>query len=421
MVGEEGGNNRAQSKITFLSVSFLMLILSATVFQSCRKETRPDYNYFISKELKISLSRSEIVNLLGMVETAYPDISPLKQSVLCGIDVYKVVYETTVSDRKIKASGLFCIPQDAGEYPVISFQNGTNTVRANAPSESVANPLYQMIELAASLGYIVVIADYPGFGESADIPHPYLITVPTVQSVIDMLYALKESVSYEFPGISVLNKYFLIGYSQGGWATLAVHKAMEQDHGADFNLGGSACGAGPYDMKMLFSKIIGSQTYNSPVFLAYIANAYIAYDQFTNPVSEILNEPYASRLGTLFNGDLTSAQINDKLTTSMPALIKADLISGFESDNKFASLREGLVRNSVEGWKTEVPLLLIHGGDDITVDPQVTEEMYTKMMQAGTDGTLIRKEIIQGVDHGKGIIPCMIKGLIFLNGLNNAG
>lgn len=364
---------------------------------------------------------TEIVNLLGIAETAYPDISTLKQSVLSGIDVFRVVYETTVSGRKIKASGLVCIPQAKGEYPVLSFQNGTNTVNANAPSESVSNPLYQMIEITASLGYIVVIADYPGFGESADIPHPYLITDPTVASVIDMLYALKESVSSEFPGISVLNKYFLMGYSQGAWATLAVHKAMEQDHREDFNPVGSACGAGPYDMKMLFSKIISSQTYNSPVFLAYIANAYIAYEQFTNPVSEILNEPYASRLSTLFNGDLTSAQINDKLSTSIPALIKADLITGFESDNKFATLREGLVRNSVGGWKTQVPLLFLHGGDDITVDPGVTEEMYTKMIQAGTPETLCKKEIVPGVDHGKGIIPCMIKGLIFLNGLKNAG
>ena len=40
---------------------------------------------------------------------------------------------------------------------------------------------YQLVEIIASLGYVVVIADYPGFGESSQIPHPYLIKEPTVQ------------------------------------------------------------------------------------------------------------------------------------------------------------------------------------------------------------------------------------------------
>jgi pimeloyl-ACP methyl ester carboxylesterase len=404
-----------------LSYWFLLLTILTALLTSCRKEWNPDYRYFLSKEYKITYTKTEITSLLGIVEKTYPEIIELKQSVSGDIDVYKIVYATTVSDEEITASGLLCIPKTPGEYPVLCFQNGTNTVKANAPSEAIGNPLYQMIEIVASLGYIVVIPDYPGFGESGNIAHPYLITEPTVQSAIDLLFAVKESVPAEFPGLIAGNDYFLIGYSQGGWATLALHKMIEQNFSSDFHLSGSACGAGPYDMKMLFGSMISSQNYLMPAYLAYIANAYSIYDQFTTPISDIFNEPYAGRLGTLFDGVKTTSQINAQLNTSIPDLIKADLISGFESSEKYAPVREGLIRNSITAWKTDVPLMLLHGSEDVTVSPQATERMYEDMLEAGTPAEMCRKEIIQGVDHGKGIVPCMIKGLMFISDISSGG
>ena len=85
------------------------------------------------------------------------------------VTVYKIVYKTTVNNQEINASGLVCVPATPGDYPVLSFQNGTNTVNAYAPSQFPSDYSYQMIELIASLGYIVVISDYPGFGASASI------------------------------------------------------------------------------------------------------------------------------------------------------------------------------------------------------------------------------------------------------------
>ena len=124
-----------------------------------------------------------------------------------------------------------------------------------------------MIEIIASMGYVVVIADYPGFGESAQIPHPYLVTKPTVKSLVDLLYAAKEIAGSEFPEITIKNEYYLLGYSQGGWATLALHKALELDYSNDFNLKGSSCGAGPYDILKLLEGMVNAPTYPMPVYL----------------------------------------------------------------------------------------------------------------------------------------------------------
>ncbi len=382
---------------------------------SCKKEYKPDYEYFVSKEFKVSYSESEILNLLSFISAVYPEINTLKQSVVSDVDVFRVVYKTTINGVRINASGLACFPKNKGEYPILCFQNGTNTVKANAPSKNAGNPLYQMIEVVASLGYVVVIPDYPGFGESENIVHPYLIKEPTIQSIIDMLYSLKESTVYEMPGLTLKNEYYLIGYSQGGWATLNLHKALEISYPDDFRLRGSVCGAGPYDMQMLFSQMIGSQTYMMPVYLGYIAFAYHSYDQFLNRLSEIFNEPYDARIESLYNGTLTSAQINDQLSTSIPELIRAELISGFATSPNYRQIRDALEANSVTPWKTETPLLMIHGGADTSVSPLSTDVMYEGMIRAGTSEEVCHKEIIPDLDHGKGIIPCMIKGLVFLN------
>jgi pimeloyl-ACP methyl ester carboxylesterase len=397
------------------------IILFLSLFSSCKKEEQgSSYSYFVSKQYATEYNTTYITSLLNLASVTVPDIANIKPLVTSDISIYKIIYKTTVNGTQINASALICVPKTPGTYPVLSFQNGTNTVNASAPSQSPLNSNYQLVEFIASMGYVVVIADYPGFGESADIPHPYLIKEPTVKSLVDLLYTVKEMVSSEFPGITLNNEYYLLGYSQGGWATLALHKALEQDYSTDFNLRGSSCGAGPYDILQLFQGMINKPTYPMPVYLAYIVHAYSAYNQFTNPASDIFNEPYASRVSLLFTGLLTSDQINSQLTTSITGLIIPDFLSGFMTSPNYSSVRNALISNSIAAWHTYKPVLLVHGGNDTQVDPVSTLNMYNAMIQAGTPQDIIKMTIVPGVDHGDGIIPCMVKGILFLNDLKNS-
>jgi pimeloyl-ACP methyl ester carboxylesterase len=404
--------------VLLLAVSILLV---SPFVNSCKKEDHaPTYAYYVSKQFAVQYTAAYLNSMIDIVSGSLPDIASLKPLIKSDIKVFKIVYKTTVNGNQIDASGLIIVPVTPGNYPVLSFQNGTNTLNASSPSESPLDYNYQLVELVASMGYVVVFADYPGFGESAQIPHPYLIKEPTVRSLVDLLYTAKEMVSQEFPGLTLNDDYYLLGYSQGGWATLALHKALELDYSNDFNLKGSTCGAGPYNIEQLLESMVDKPTYSMPVYLAYIVNAYSAYKQFTNPVGDIFNEPYASRLSTLFTGNLTSAQINSQLTTSISDLIRPDFISGFNTSDKFSSVITALNNNSIEAWHTNKPLLLIHGGNDTSVDPISTENMYSSMIQSGTSPDLCKKVIVPGVDHGDGLIPCMIQGIMFLNNLKNS-
>jgi pimeloyl-ACP methyl ester carboxylesterase len=404
--------------ILILSVS---VILFSPLITSCKKaEQNTNYSYFVSKKLIVDYNQGFINSLLDVASGSVPEITAIKPLVKSDIKVYKLIYKTTINGTEINASGLICVPSTPGNYPVLSFQNGTNTVNADAPSNNPVNFNYQLVEFIASTGYIVVIADYPGFGESSQIPHPYLISDPTVRSLVDMLYTVKEIGNSEFPGITLKNEFYLLGYSQGGWATLALHKALELDYSGDFNLAGSSCGAGPYSILQLLEGMINESTYPVPAYLAYIANAYSAYNQFTNPLGDIFNEPYASRVNSLFTGMLSLDQIDSQLTTSITGLINAEFISGFMTSARYSSLRDALNNNSVAAWHTYKPVLLTHGGNDTQVNPASTDNMYNAMIQAGTSQNIIKKVIIPGFDHGDGILPCMLQGILFLNNLNNS-
>jgi len=400
----------------FPLVFFVMLF-----FSSCKKEdSLPDYKYFVSKELLMTYNQTYIGSLINTAAGALPEISSLAPLVKSDVNVYRVVYTTTIDGVSTNVSGLVCVPVTGGEYPVLSFQNGTNTVNAFSPSEFSISYNYQFIEIIASMGYVVAIPDYPGFGESSQIAHPYLVKEPTVRSLVDMLYSVKELAPSELEGITIKNEYYLLGYSQGGWASLALHKALETEYSTDFNLKGSACGAGPYDIFLLMQEMTSAATYPMPVYLGYIVNSYKAYNQFTNPVTDIFNEPYASRLGTLYNGIKGSDEINAQLTSSIPDLITSGFLAGFKTSPDYASVREALNRNSISGWHTLKPVLFMHGENDRSVNPVSTENIYSEMILAGTPADICTKVIIPGVDHGDGAAPFVIQGIKFLNSLKES-
>ncbi|MBK9390600.1 MAG: alpha/beta fold hydrolase [Bacteroidetes bacterium] len=409
--------------MNFKRIPIRIIIVLAAVLSfvtSCTKDGNDSANsYLVSNELVFTYSKFTINNMIDFAAVQNPQIASLKQYVASDVKIYRIVYKSSTGGKEYNASGLVCVPVNQGDYPVLSFQNGTNTLNLQSPSVNPANNNYVLVEILASMGFVVVIPDYPGFGESVSIPHPYLVKEPTVTSIVDMFYATEELDATALTDITALNEYYLVGYSQGGWATMALHKALELDFSNDFNLKGSVCGAGPYDIGLLFSGMVNVTAYPMPVYLGYIFNAYSAYGQITNPVTDIFKEPYASRISTLYNGTKSSEQINAQLTTSITDLLNESFITGYNTSDKYSSVRKAFTDNSILAWHTEKPLLMIHGGSDTQVNPITTETMYSSMMQAGTSPDICRKVIIPGADHGDGVLPAMIEGINFLLGLKD--
>ena len=398
-----------------LSVLFL-LILPLMLMQSCTKEEPNPYEgnmYLLSSKVEKMRTKDNIITLLNWGSILYPQLADMVDDIQSGVNVYSITYNTSFLGEPVIASGLVIIPSEPGDYPVLSFQNGTNTLHSNAPTVDPDSQFSQLLQGVASTGYVVIMADYLGFGATDYLAHPYLHKESTVQTVVDMLYAVAEFDDDVAKDITISSDCFLMGYSQGGWATLALLDAMEHDYSSDFTVKAVSCGAGPYDLGYFNEQVLGYTEYPMPVFLGYITNAYSEYDLFANPLSDIFNDPYATRIPGLYDGKHASEQINNQLTTSITGLFKADYISGYASAPAYEGVRNALEANSIEGWNTSVPLRFFHGTADTYVMPEISEMMHTDMINAGSNPLTCLYVPMNGLDHSDGAVASSYLGYEF--------
>ncbi len=348
-------------KSKFKILAFVPVLLPFLIIQSCSKEEPDpfaDNTFLVSSKLEYMRTKENIVAVLNIASTQYPQITEIVSDVQSGVNTYSITYNTVFKGQDVTASGLISIPTTPGTYPVLSFQNGTNTLHSAAPTADPQGLLYQLVGFLASTGYVVVIADYLGFGASAQMAHPYLHKESTVRSLIDMLYSVAEFDEDVAKDISISNEYFLLGYSQGGWATLSLLEELEKNYGTEFPVKAAACGAGPYDLNYFNSYVLSLAEYPMPVFLGYISNAYSEYDLFANPLSDLYNDPFAGRIPGLYDGMHSSDQINSQLAVNISDLFKAAYITGYADDPAFLGIRNALSANSIAGWDSNVSYIV---------------------------------------------------------------
>ncbi|MDO5288402.1 MAG: prolyl oligopeptidase family serine peptidase [Pseudomonadota bacterium] len=275
---------------------------------------------------------------------------------------YRLTYGTTDKDGAMTlASGLVSVPvKPAGaRSPVLSYQHATTFHDNQAPAnkvEAMEPPI-----VLASLGYIVVSPDYVGFGESKGKEHPYLTAAPTAAVVVDMLTAAQTWRQQQ--GVADNGQLFLAGYSEGGYATMAAHRAIHQAGGAlKAQLRATAPGAGPYDVQETLDEQVRRIRLLLPV------------------------------LGELFNPGLIS-QAPENVRQELRRLLMRQLVPedgdvGYQTlfmDRFMADDRAAIAaEHSVHlGWAPDVPVYLFHGRGDLTVPYSASESALNTLRGAG--------------------------------------
>ncbi|MBC8019332.1 MAG: prolyl oligopeptidase family serine peptidase [Verrucomicrobia bacterium] len=147
------------------------------------------------------------------------------------VKIYKIVYLTTdESGALINASGALVVPQNlARPAPLLSSQHGTTTLKFDVASTAPAagQPYVHLEALAfGTAGYITALPDYIGYGDSGNRFHPYLHATTLANSVINLLRAAKTYCATN--NIALNGKLFLTGYSEGGYATMAATREIQE-------------------------------------------------------------------------------------------------------------------------------------------------------------------------------------------------
>ena len=177
----------------------------------------------------------------------------------------------------------------------------------------------------SSPGYITLMPDYVGLGIS-DLMHPYVHAQSEADAGVYLLQAA-ETLGLEF-GFSFDDEFYSTGYSQGGHASMAFSRELQENWSEEYPLTASAPLSGPYDISGTQSiQIAESDTYSNPAYIAYNIigwNSY--YGNIYEDLSEIFQEPYATGLPALFDGDTDAATINAYLPDLLSDMLQQGII-----------------------------------------------------------------------------------------------
>lgn len=384
----------------------LLIVLIAFVFaSSCSNEDEPKIIEPVVLEestLITSRTKQQIEDFIKSTGLPVPS-----SEIKTGVDIYRITYTTQLNNEPITASGLVILPQSDDPVGMLSFQHGTIAAHEEAPTEVTAgSSILNFYAAMATPGLIGVVPDLIGFGASKNVLHPYYLEKPTADAVIDNLKAARELALIN--GLDFNGRLFLAGYSQGGYATMAAHKSIEQNGLDDFTLIASFPSSGGYDIKGVQEFFFQQTTYDQPFFLAYVAHAYKTTLNWAQPLTDFFQQPYADAIPGLFNGTNSGSDINAQLTENISELVSPDLLQNIDTDPKYEYIVNAFEENSLTDWTPTVKMYMYHGDFDVTVPYQNSVDVYNNFIQNGASANVVTFTKLPFATHSSGVTPYLI-------------
>lgn len=302
------------------------------------------------------------------------------------VDNYRLTYQTVDGEGRLTtASGVVVVPKKPQGFrsPLLSFQHGTIFYDREAPSNDKAATAPPSI--IASQGYIVLAADYIGYGASLGTDHPYLRADASAASVIDFIVAARQWLAEQ--AIPTNEQLFLTGYSEGGYVTLVAQRELERQ---GTPLTAVVAGAGPYDLQYTLDTLL-----NTKAVLSALGGSVSKWLSSFRPATD-----YAAK----YPGKIDEARVDTLLYFLIPQDSDVEFDKTFLMD-WMAEDADALRANSVYDWQALSPTRLTHGRDDATVPFDNSNRALNAMRKRGTQDIELVECIAQPADHTNCIPP----------------
>ena len=339
-------------------------------------------------------------------------ISPAVYSAEYGVEAFKVNYEMPYLGETIEVSGAMFIPTaypaECG-LPVHTYMHGTIFKRSDAPSNMTFEAMLGF--LMSSPGYIVIMPDYVGLGDS-QLMHPYVHAQSESDAGIYMMQAI-ETFGDEL-GFSLTDQIFISGYSQGGHAAMAMAKDIQENYAGTYEVTACAPMSGPYDISGTQIPItLENDEYSNPAYLAYNVIGWNSfYGNLYDDLSEIFQEPYASILPDLFDGETSGGEINDQLPSAVTDLVQPGILDEIlnNPDHPFMIAAQD---NDVHEWAPEFDLQMYYCTEDEQVFYQNAISAFDYMSSTGAENV----SAFNGgaYDHNECAGPSILSGLLWMD------
>ncbi len=360
----------------------------------------------VRSEYLQTVSKEEINGIIGLSLAQFD------------VDLHKVWYTTLdINGVRDTASGLIMLPVAENlAFPLLNYSHGTVNDRNDVPSNLRGQ--WEGGAVFAGIGYVVSAPDYLGMGEARGF-HPYVHAETEASASIDMLFATQSFVE-QTEGIDLNDQLFTTGYSQGGHASMAIHRAIQNEFQDDFEVTAAAHLSGPYSISgTMFDLMIGEAPYFFVAYAPYALLSYdLAYDLF-DEVEEIFKQPYAAIIEQFANEEIPLSTLNAMLIDSLVAAQGFPNARGLFQDSILMQIedpdhpiRVALADNDTYDWAPEAPTALYYcvGDDQVTFRNSVIAD---SVMRANGAMVLTSVNLGDMLDHGACSVPAFTQTIFF--------
>jgi acetyl esterase/lipase len=271
------------------------------------------------------------------------------------LKAYKITYSTVSYDSSATvATGVVFMPQgnDNCKRAILNYCHGTIIKKSDAPSNRVGEYVVGIAFGAA--GYITIMPDYLGLGDVSPGLHPYIHANSEASAVVDMIRASKEwmdSTNYRYG-----DQLFLTGYSQGGHASMAAHRLMQESLPGEFTVTAAAPLSGPYDVAGVQAEVITKDSsYGSPGYLPFVLFSYNMVYNMYGSYDAILDTPYNSIVPPLMDGSVSLGVVENFIPDTPNLIIIPALLDTFETDTSHI-FWDALRANNLWDWVPQCPV-----------------------------------------------------------------
>ena len=300
------------------------------------------------------------------------------------VDCYRIVYPSTDANGKpIRLSGMLALPHGVAPRGLISFQHGTTSNRDEVPSNLSVDGLATAIVFGGN-GYAAIAPDYAGLGVSKG-PHPYYVAADTARAVVDMIQAVRH-----IHGVPA-SPPFLMGFSEGGFATLAAQRELEA-HGEPVLA--SAPVSGAFNLRQIaIPWTLRGRSPNASTYLALWVRGYAT--RYGHPLDSAFTPRYARLVPELFDTPRDDADVVKALPRDPRALFRREVLDAIAGKGPHW-LVDALGANEMGDWRARAPVRLYYGTADVDVPPAESLTTARLMTARGSHATAVN---VGTVDH----------------------
>ena len=377
------------------------------LFYSCKPDNeelpKTKNEVLVDFSLVKKISSTELSDLYTTLVSGLPSglVLPLTFS---GVTIYKLTYKTNYPGEasKVLASGALVVPDQIKSNPILSLQHWTLTNSNEIPSLFAGTFQNNFAALLGGLGFYVSSPDYLGYGDNKAFHHLYEHGASLASASYDMLLASREFLLSNDHQVD--DKLFLTGYSEGGYATMALHQHIEKE--GKLTVTASSAGAGAYN-KSGFVLAVLALDVESPFMRTYlwVLDTYNRVYNINKPWSYYINEPYASNIDQNDPSSILTADISMNPSKLFTQSFKSEVLE--EQDSPF---KDALKDNDRFDWKPNAPVRLTYGTKDNYVFPLNSITAYEAMKEKGASVNLIP---LENKNHSTAITDFTINTLVW--------